>query len=117
MNRPTQRNYRSLLHYIWNTKALVRSETKLFDKVDDFVILVDEQDSVLHTFLEGLILRFTTNGFEVGLLFYAGGLALNGLSLICAHHSNSSQPKHNAKPPRTHTFIYYQRRGSTILCS
>ncbi|OCK84539.1 hypothetical protein K432DRAFT_115587 [Lepidopterella palustris CBS 459.81] len=55
MPRPTKRNYRSILNYVWNNKPIVRGEVEYLTHADDFVILSNEQDSNFHAFLERLL--------------------------------------------------------------
>ncbi|KAJ9648280.1 hypothetical protein H2199_001133 [Coniosporium tulheliwenetii] len=55
MERPTKRNYRSLINYIWNEKPIVQSEMTFLNPADDFVILSKEQDSPFHVRIEKLL--------------------------------------------------------------
>ncbi|KAF2758711.1 hypothetical protein EJ05DRAFT_500228 [Pseudovirgaria hyperparasitica] len=57
MAKPTGRNYRTLLHWCWNNKPMVRSESGHLNVRDDFVILVDDQNSVIHVFFGWLLRR------------------------------------------------------------
>ncbi|EON67151.1 hypothetical protein W97_06404 [Coniosporium apollinis CBS 100218] len=55
MEKPTKRNYRSLINYIWNEKPIVRSEMTFLNPADDFVILSKEQDSPFHVRIEKML--------------------------------------------------------------
>ncbi|KAF4545619.1 uncharacterized protein LTHEOB_4878 [Lasiodiplodia theobromae] len=58
MERPTKRNHLNLIHWVWNKRAIAKSEIELLNRIDDFVVLSRDQDSPFHTFLEDLLQRF-----------------------------------------------------------
>lgn len=62
--KPTKRNYRSIVNYLWNEKPIVRSETTFLNPKDDFVILAEEQDSPFHATLEKMICSCSIKGVK-----------------------------------------------------
>ena len=65
MQKPTKRNYRSIVNYLWNEKPIVRSETAFLNPKDDFIILAKEQDSPFHATLEKMICNSPIKGVKV----------------------------------------------------
>ncbi|OCK95286.1 uncharacterized protein K441DRAFT_658679 [Cenococcum geophilum 1.58] len=64
MQKPTKRNYRSIVNYLWNEKPIVRSETAFLNPKDDFIILAKEQDSPFHATLEKMICNSPVKGVK-----------------------------------------------------
>ena len=50
--KPSPRNHRSVLGYLWDEKPIVQDEADYIHQVDDFVILTNNQDSLFEAFLE-----------------------------------------------------------------
>lgn len=67
MERPTKRNYRSLINYIWNEKPIVQSEMTFLNPADDFVILSKEQDSPFHVRIEKLLQKSGRDWLKVNM--------------------------------------------------
>lgn len=65
MERPTKRNHLNLIHWVWNKRAIAKSEIELLNRIDDFVVLSRDQDSPFHTFLEDLLQRFPLSWIQV----------------------------------------------------
>lgn len=58
MDRPTMRNHRNLVNYVWNKRKIAKSEIELLNRIDDFVILAKDQDSPFHAFLENCLHKY-----------------------------------------------------------
>lgn len=65
--KPTDRNHRNIINYIWNKKAIAQEETRLFSRKDDAIILARDQDSPFHVFLEDLYQTYSWDWFRVSL--------------------------------------------------
>ncbi|KAF2681051.1 hypothetical protein K458DRAFT_85685 [Lentithecium fluviatile CBS 122367] len=55
LQKPTKRNYRSLVNYLWNRAPIVRSEMTFLKHRDDFVMLTEQCESPLERTLDHLI--------------------------------------------------------------
>jgi hypothetical protein len=67
MLRPSKRNYKAILNYIWNTRSLERSEAEYIELQSDFVILAREQDTEFHEKVENILGIIKSKRLEVSL--------------------------------------------------
>jgi hypothetical protein len=65
MQTPTKRQFRSLVHFLWNRKPVVQSETKFLKHRDDFVLLNDQTESPLENLLDRIICSIPIASFRV----------------------------------------------------
>ncbi|KAL1631188.1 hypothetical protein SLS56_004435 [Neofusicoccum ribis] len=64
LSRPTERNHKNIINYIWNQRSIAQEEISLFNRKDDAVILVQDQDSPFHAYLEGLLQNYAPDSFQ-----------------------------------------------------
>ncbi|KAF2476127.1 uncharacterized protein BDR25DRAFT_300915 [Lindgomyces ingoldianus] len=57
MQKPTKRNYRTLVNYLWNYAPIVRSEMNFLRHRDDFVLLTGQSESPLERTLDKLVCK------------------------------------------------------------
>lgn len=67
MEKPSPRDYRSLVNYIYNNKPVVQQEAQFLDHRDDFVLLAGPVESPLETMLDYLICRIPIRRIRVRL--------------------------------------------------
>jgi hypothetical protein len=65
MQKPTKRNFRSLVNHLWNRAPIVRSEMKFLKHRDDFVMLTGQSESPLERTLDRVICRVPFAWFRV----------------------------------------------------
>jgi hypothetical protein len=65
MLRPSKRNYKAVLNYIWNKRSMERSEAEYIELQSDFVILAEEQDSEFHGNVENFLGMIRSKTLEV----------------------------------------------------
>jgi len=67
MLRPSKRNYKAVLNYIWNMRSIERSEAEYIELQSDFVILSREQDSEFHEKVENILRIIRSKTLQVRL--------------------------------------------------
>jgi len=67
MLRPSKRNYKAVLNYIWNKRSIERSEAEYIELQSDFVILSREQDSEFHEKVENILRIIRSKRLQVRL--------------------------------------------------
>ena len=65
MEQPSERNYMSLIHFLWNHKPIAYSEMKFAEKKNDFVRLSKERQSWFHEQVEDFIARYSPKWLQV----------------------------------------------------
>lgn len=65
MLKPTARDYRSLVNYIYNNKPVIEEEIQFLRHRDDFVLLAGQNDSPVEHFLDWLVCRIPVKWIRV----------------------------------------------------
>jgi hypothetical protein len=65
MTRPTRRDFNSLVNWLWGEKPIVQAEMQFLNAQDDFVSLMEEQDSYFQIFIEWLLKTAPFSWFKV----------------------------------------------------
>jgi hypothetical protein len=109
--KPTDRNYYSLLNYLWNEKSIVQSEITFSGRKDDFIILTDEQKSPLHAFVEDMIYKHGNRSFQVTLSSHY----LQCRLFTLYHDRTCLRPRNSANLLTTASSVSTQKTESTYL--
>lgn len=65
INKPTKRNYNSLMNQLWDHKPIVLAEAEVFRRSDDLCSLATEQDSPIQATVEDVLFNISHKSAQV----------------------------------------------------